>query len=216
LKDSIHKDPIYLEATRAAQDRGSLLSEQKLANLYLIIRYAISHGDIFEFGSYGGGSAVFIATLLKGLGRSNKILAFDTFEGMPFVDTVRDLHSAGDFADAKLDGLMTYIEKKQLHNHIQIVQGRFDQTLPDILAGSNRPSLLHVDCDLYEPVKYCIRSCLPYLNSGSYIVLDDPLHGSCIGAFDAVQELLIRELGLYAEQTYPHLVYRFPALVNSA
>lgn len=53
---------------------------------------------------------------------------------------------------------------------------------------------------------------MPAMSAGAHIVFDDPLHGSCLGAFDAVQELLIRELGLTAEQGYPHLVFRYPAL----
>ena len=47
----------------------------------------------------------------------------------------------------------------------------------------------------------------------THVVFDDPLHGSCLGAFDAVQELMIRELDLTAEQVYPHLVFRCPPLV---
>lgn len=34
-----------------------------------------------------------------------------------------------------------------------------------------------------------------------------------LGAFDAVQKLVIREFGLNAEQVYPHPVFRYPALI---
>ena len=200
----------------AANARGSLLSPNKLGNLYLVIRYGLRdlNAHIFEFGNYMGGSAVFMATALKMLGRNAKIFAFDTFEGMPDTDPVRDLHRKGDFADSKFDGLRSYVREHALESHIELVKGRFDETLPGILAAGHRPGILHIDCDIYEPIKYVVRESIPHMRDGGYIIFDDPLHGSCLGAFDAVQELLIRELDLTAEQAYPHLVYRYPPLQN--
>ena len=214
VEKRLNNDPIFVQAMQAATARGTLLSANKLGNLYLIIRYAMSNpsADIYEFGSYMGGSAVFMATALKLLHRKAKVYAFDTFEGMPETDPVRDLHRSGDFSDAKLDGLKSFIREQALESNIVLVKGRFDDTLPGILESGSKPGLLHIDCDIYEPIKYVIRTCLPQLIPASHIVLDDPLHGSCLGAFDAVQELLIRELNLTAEQAYPHLVFRYPAL----
>ena len=214
IEHTLSEDLIFREAATASRDRGSLLSDHKLANLYLIIRYAMPEDAtcIFEFGSYMGGSAVFMATILKRLGRPGKVFAFDTFAGMPETDPVRDLHRAGDFADAQYDGLVRYIADNGLADHVALVKGLFSATLPAVLSAGNRPSLLHIDCDIYEPVKYTINACLPYLTPASHIVLDDPLHGSCLGAFDAVQEVLIRRRKLTAEQAYPHLVFRYPPL----
>jgi hypothetical protein len=50
------------------------------------------------------------------------------------------------------------------------------------------------------------------VSEGGYIVFDDPLFGSCLGAFQAVEELLIRRDGHSAEQVYPHLLYRYPII----
>ena len=205
-------DPVFTAAFKAAQDRGSLLTLHKLCNLYLIIRYAMpeDHGDIFEFGSFSGGSAVFMATILKQLGRKAKVLAFDTFAGMPPTDTIRDMHSEGDFNKTGYSELLGYIAAKQLGAHMQTVKGRFDETLPGVLAGGVRVGMAHVDCDIYEPIKFVIRACLGSMPAKTHVAFDDPLHGSCLGAFDAVQELMIRELDLTAEQAYPHLVFRCP------
>lgn len=218
VAERISHDPVFVDAMRAATDRGSLLPANKLGNLFLIIRYAMGNpaANIYEFGSYMGGSAVFMATVLKHLGRQGKVYAFDTYEGMPDTDPVRDLHRKGDFADTRFDGLRDYIRDHDLESHIVLVKGRFDETLPGILATVGAPGLLHIDCDIYEPIKYVIRTCLPHLLPASHIVLDDPLHGSCLGAFDAVQEVLIRELELTAEQAYPHLVFRYPPLIETA
>jgi len=40
------------------------------------------------------------------------------------------------------------------------------------------------------------------------VVLDDPMSSSCIGAFDATAEVLLREQRLLPEQVYPHFVFR--------
>lgn len=213
VQSTLARDPVFMDAIRAARARGSLLSDQKLGNLFLVLRYATPpDAPVFEFGSYRGGSAVFMASILKSLGRTSRVYAFDTFEGMPPTDAVRDLHNEGDFRDADLQGLRDFISAHGLDDHLSLVQGRFDETLPGVLAQGVRPGILHIDCDIYEPVKYVIHACAPSMRDGGHIILDDPLHGSCLGAFDAVQEVLVREMALTAEQAYPHLVYRYPPL----
>jgi hypothetical protein len=212
LYEAIEYEPIFQAAMRAANDRGSLVAPHKLANLYLIIRYAIPEdaGDIYEYGSYRGGSAVFMATVLKLLRRKAKVFAFDTYEGMPETNPTRDLHQAGDFQDTGYTELLDYIRNAGLEPYVETVRGTFSDTLTGVLARGGKVALSHVDCDIYEPIKYVIRTSLSAMSPGSHIVFDDPLHGSCLGALDAVQELLIRELNLTAEQAYPHLVFRWP------
>ena len=43
---------------------------------------------------------------------------------------------------------------------------------------------------------------------GGYVVFDDATVSSCIGATEAVEDLLIRRDGLNSEQIYPHFVFR--------
>lgn len=215
IHDRLAEDPVFQAAIQASRDRGSLLTPHKLENLYLIIRYAMSDGDIYEFGSFCGGSAVFMASILKSLEIPAKVFAFDTFEGMPKTDAVRDLHGQGDFAETGYSELLTYIEEQGLADHIETVKGEFNTTLPAILRRGGKVGLAHVDCDIYEPIKYVVRETIPSMSAAAHIVFDDPLHGSCLGAFDAVQEVVIRDLGLTAEQAYPHLVFRGPGLSDA-
>lgn len=206
----IQQDPLYQRARGYSASRGTLLPEHKLANLFLIVRYGLSSlsGDVFEFGTFRGGSAVFMASLLRDLGRATKLYAFDTFQGMPKTDKDRDLHNEGDFRDADLPGLKTFIAANGLDKHLIPVIGKFEETLPAFLERSARMSLVHVDCDIYDPIKYLLPACNPHVEKGGYVVFDDPLFGSCIGAFDAMAEEFIRRQALLPEQVYPHLVFR--------
>ena len=64
LKQEIPQQPDYIEALALAHSRGSLLTPAKLMNLYLILKTGLpqlAEGDIVEFGSYKGGSAIFMA-----------------------------------------------------------------------------------------------------------------------------------------------------------
>src|SRR5258706_3885600 len=219
IESTISVDPIWQKALAAATRRGTLLPPAKLANLYLILRYAIPQQgpvNVIEFGSFKGGAAVFFATLLQELGREGKVLALDTFEGMPKTDSTLDLHSEGDFKDCDFPGLINFVKTEGLSGRLELVKGRFEQTLPGILAGGTRFVLIHCDCDIYSGVKYVCQKADQLLVPGGHLVFDDPLYGSCLGAFTAVEEELIQTRRLHAEQVFPHLVYRIPALSSES
>ncbi len=150
-----------------------------------------------------------MANVARRLGLKGRIYALDTYEGMPDTNDELDLHSAGNFSDTSLDDLEKYIHELGLTN-IEPVKGLFSDTAPAVLERTQSIRLAHVDCDIYDAVKYCLEAVMPKMSrSGGYIVLDDPLHGSCLGAMQAVEEWIIATK-LHAEQAYPHLVYRYP------
>ena len=206
----IKRDPLFRGALEYAMRRGTLVTLHKLANLFLILKYGwpALEGDIFEFGSYRGGSAAFMAYIVRALGRRTKIYACDTFAGLPATNRDHDLHSAGDFGDADLAGFRQFIRSERLENHLVPVAGLFEDSLPPILAARPALALVHIDCDIYEPIRYLLGACTPYYEPGSYLVFDDPMFSSCIGAFDAMAEVLLREQRLLPEQVYPHFVFR--------
>jgi hypothetical protein len=206
----VERDPIFRGAMDYAKRRGTLVTRHKLANLFLILKYGWGslEGDIFEFGSYRGGSAAFIAYVVRALGRNTRVYALDTFEGLPSTDPARDLHRAGDFGDADLGGLQAFVRKEALEDRLVPVAGLFEQTLPGLLRSKPAMALVHIDCDLYEPIRYLVSACEPYCERGGYVVFDDPLFSSCIGAFDAMAEGFLRERALFPEQVYPHFVFR--------
>jgi hypothetical protein len=215
IHNELAGEHVWEASLDAARQRGTLLNPAKLANLYLILRYGMAdarHRDIIEFGSFRGGSAVFLATMLRELALPYKVYALDTFSGMPKTNAMMDLHNEGDFRECDHDGLLEFIERNRLSAYVETVKGRFDQTLPRLIAQGHRFGLAHCDCDVYDAVKYVCANAPDYMADGGYIAFDDPLHGSCLGAFTAVEEEFIQRRSLLAEQAFPHLIYRVQPL----
>ena len=211
IGESLSKDPLFQLAHKAASGRTVVISPS-LANLYVMIRYfmdGLPFGHIAEFGSYRGGSALFMATILKHTNPKMKVYAFDTFQGMPTTDGKRDSVRDGDFADVNLDEIRETARRLQLDN-IEFIQGTFEETLPAAIDRIGPLRLVHIDCDIFTGIETSYTYSKKAMVPGAYIVLDDALHSTCIGAFEAAERFMIREDGLHAEQNYPHLVFRHP------
>ncbi|MER9683718.1 TylF/MycF family methyltransferase [Mesorhizobium sp. M0184] len=209
LAEQLHQDKLYNKAMELAQNR-TVLTEQNRMNLYLILRFgfdSLAAGHIVEFGTYRGGSALFMAAVCKELYPDMKVYAFDTFEGMPPTDPQRDLYRAGDFGDAEFEDLLEIIEREKIEN-LHLVRGRFEDTAEDALKNIGAVRLSHIDCDIYTAVKYSYDISRKYMVDGGYWVFDDCLYADCMGAMEAVEELTIQRDGRFAEQVFPHLVYR--------
>ena len=204
-------DPLYQRAYGFARGK-TIVSPINLMNLYMILAFSfrkLPFGHIAEFGAAGGGSAIFLAIVAGALFRGTKVYAFDSFAGMPEVDTSRDLHKPGDFSQASDRELIRYCEEIGVNNLVP-VKGFFSETIKTVLPTIGPLRMAHIDCDLYSSVVQAYDGVKPVMVPGGYIAFDDPLVSSCLGAFEAVEELLIRRDGLHAEQAYPHLVYRAP------
>lgn len=209
LREAIVADPLYQEAIGLATGR-TIMMEHNRMNIFLIMRFFLQdmeRGHVVEFGSYLGGNAIFMAHVAKKLYPGMKVFALDTFEGMPDTDKAVDAHNAGDFSDVNLDELREYAAKIGLDN-LEFVKGYFDDTAPTILKQARKVSLAHIDCDILPSVRSSYELVKPYMAEGGYIVLDDATMSSCIGATEAVEDLLIRRDGLNSEQIYPHFVFR--------
>ena len=204
--------PLYRRAYGLAKSRTVVMPENFM-NLFLIVALGLSKlppGDIVEFGSFRGGAAIFLAVVAEALCPGTKVYAFDSFAGMPEVDTSRDMHRPGHFNDASDTSLMRYCSEIGVTNLVP-VKGFFSETIPTALPKIGAVRLAHIDCDLYQSVAESYDGVKPFVVPGGYIVFDDPLISSCMGAFEAVEELVIRRDGLHAEQAFPHLVYRAPS-----
>jgi predicted O-methyltransferase YrrM len=208
LADAIRKDPVYAEAVSLAHGR-TIVAEHNRMNLFLILRAFLDDvpGHVIEFGSYKGGNAIFMASVLKQLHPGRRIWSLDTFTGMPDTDLTVDAHHKGDFQDVDLDEMRRFVARKGLDN-LEFVPGLFQDTSEAVLAEAGQIALAHIDCDIYSAVAYSYDVVRPRMAPGGYIAFDDACFSSCLGATEAVEELLIRRDALHAEQIYPHFVFR--------
>lgn len=209
LKENILNDPLYKEAYFAAHDR-TIMSEENRMNIFLLLRFYISRiplGHIIEYGSYRGGSAIFMAYIAKKLYPEMKVYALDSFEGMPLTDKNVDAHNAGDFSDTDLVSLRDRVSELDLDNLI-LVKGLFEDTNDQVMKVAGSICLAHIDCDIGPAVKYSYEGVKPFLVDGGYIVFDDATVSSCIGATEVVEDLLIRRDQKNSEQIWPHFVFR--------
>jgi hypothetical protein len=132
------------------------------------------------------------------------VYALDTFEGMPPTDKTVDAHSVGDFSDASFDELQKTIVDLNISNLI-LVKGMFHDVFP-VIDQHVTFGLAHIDADIYSAIKYAQNAVWSRMTKGGYLVYDDADVSSCIGATEAVEEL-IQERLVHAEQVWPHLFF---------
>jgi predicted O-methyltransferase YrrM len=209
LRKRILADDLYQSALAVAEGR-TIMSEMNRMNIYLLIRFYICDlpfGHIVEYGSYLGGSAIFMAYLAKKLYPGMKVFALDTYEGMPPTDKAVDMHNKGDFSKTSFDELRAVVDKLNLDNLI-LVKGLFEDTNDEVMAVARQIKLAHIDCDIASAVKYAYEGVKAFMVEGGYLVFDDATVSSCIGATEVVEDLLIRRDALNSEQIWPHFVFR--------
>ena len=66
---------------------------------------------------------------------------------------------------------------------VQLIKGLFEETWPTVDVESI--ALAHIDCDWYDPVKYCLKACADNMVVGGQVIVDDYLnYGGCRTAVD--------------------------------
>jgi len=211
IAERLKRDFDFEEALQLSRGR-TIVVENNLANIFMLMKLFVPRlpfGHIVEFGSFRGGSAIFMAFLAQKFLPNAQVLAFDTFSGMPATDKSIDFHNAGDFCEVDLAELRQYVEEIGLRN-LHFVEGKFEDTASPALKEFQRVALCHIDCDIRSAIQSAYDTTQPYTVPGGYWVFDDPLQPTCLGATEAVEDLLIKRDSLNAEQVWPHLVFREP------
>ena len=209
LKIKIRNDAVYQEAVAVSGDR-TVMGESNRMNIFLLLRFFLEKlplGHIVEYGSYRGGNAIFMAHVAKRVLPGVKVYALDSFEGLPEPDKDVDAHLAGNFKNADYDGLLLRRAELNLDNLV-LVKGYFEDTNDSVMAEAGRISLAHIDCDIASAVRFSYDGVKRFMVEGGYLIFDDATVSSCIGATEAVEDLVIRRDGLSSEQIWPHFVFR--------
>lgn len=211
LADRVWNDPLFRKALAAARlpQVRSMCTEARLMNLFLIVKFFLkdlTSQNIVEYGTYRGGSALFLAVLLKELYPQARVFALDTFEGMPEVNANVDLPPPDDFADTNLNTIRFTAAQLGLDN-VEFVKGLIQDTAPAVYAELGSVGLAHIDVVLHSAVKYAQDSVWDVMPRGGYLVYDDATEPTCPGATRAVEEMIAgRDLSM--EQIWPQIVMR--------
>jgi len=174
----------------------TFLTYPRLSKLYEIANHLEKEkitGSFVECGSCNGGSAAIIALNAKH-NRNRHIWLFDSWEGMP-KPTEYDVSYRG-VKGTKGEALGSEEKVKELlfkklklnTNNIHLVKGWFEDTIPPHKKDFGKIALLHLDCDWYEPVKFCLGELYDYVVKGGYVVIDD--YGHWKGCKKAVDEFV--------------------------
>lgn len=110
-------------------------------------------GDAAECGVAFGRTAFVLDPVLLAAGK--KLLAFDTFSGLPYNDSIKSPHQCkqGEFAKHGEEFFMTFNTLKQ--TSIQPVRGLVEETL--IQFSSRKFCFVWLDMDLYVPTSFAYK-----------------------------------------------------------
>lgn len=167
---------------KMAAEAGSLLGPEKVYPFYCLARHCLNlPGDFWELGVYKGGTA----SILTSICGDKELHLFDTFDGIPFADPIRDSHRQGDFK-AEESHTKQNVLRHALHNLPYFHAG----LLPDTFAGMehSRIAFCHVDLDTYQSYKDCLPFVYNHMVAGGIILMDDYGAKSCPGAKLAADE----------------------------
>jgi len=139
-------------------------------------------GDIAELGVYKGSTAILLAALARKLGSTAYL--FDTYEGFDAADLVGiDANKSKIFTDTTLESVRSVVGEQ----NVRYVKGHFPESAFD-LPSDLRFCLVHIDCDLYAPIKAALQYFYPRLINGGFLVMHDYAGLYWNGAEKAIDE----------------------------
>jgi hypothetical protein len=142
-------------------------------------------GDFAEVGVYKGNSARVLADALDREGDNRKLYLFDTFGGFDRRDFKGiDAEVADQFGDISLEAVQQFVG---LGERFEYRPGYFPDSANGVAATF---ALVHLDCDLYEPMKAGLEFFYPRLSPGGLMLLHDYSSRHWPGATNAVDEFL--------------------------
>jgi Macrocin-O-methyltransferase (TylF) len=142
-------------------------------------------GDIAEVGVYKGNTAALLANLAREIGSTAYLL--DTYAGFSD-DDLRgiDAEQKMAFADTSLEAVRSLIGEKST----RYIVGRFPESAQQMPNGLSF-ALVHLDCDLYSPMKAGLEYFYPLLMPGGFLIMHDYSSLYWPGARQAIDEFFV-------------------------
>jgi hypothetical protein len=140
-------------------------------------------GDLVELGAYKGHTATLLANMARKLGRTAYIM--DTFEGFHTGDLngIDAAASSQSFSDTSLEAVRAAVGE----DNVRYVKGYFPGTAHE-LPDDGRYCLVHIDCDLYAPIKSALEYFYPRTVPGGFLIIHDYSSLYWSGAEKAIDE----------------------------
>ena len=185
-----HEQANFLDLRRqwiAGEPKGNDLDLVRLAFLVINIRAleaAGVPGAFAELGVWRGNSAKVIHSVAP----ERELYLLDTFEGLPAERSAFDPASGSSrhFADVSVETVRNFIGRSE---RVHFVVGGFPESAR-FIPGEERFAFVHLDCDLYEPVKAALEFFYPRMSRRGLIVVHDFASGRWPGVTRAVDEFL--------------------------
>lgn len=228
-RKALGRPPQSRLARRVRRQNLTYLSRRRLARLEAelsrVERQGVP-GDLLEFGVALGGSAIVIASRA---GSARSFHGFDVFAMIPPPSSDKDGQDAlsryaliksgasqglgGEtyygYRDNLYDAVTSAFSKHHLPvdgQRIVLHKGLFEDTWP--LYRGQAIAFAHIDCDWYDPVRFCLEHVAERLAPGGAILLDDYHdYGGCRTAvtdflaqrsdfqFDDGENVILRRIG---------------------
>jgi asparagine synthase (glutamine-hydrolysing) len=207
LKDMRARAYLGERSRLVIEEKLTYLGPEKLGRLERAADATLAlgpEGDALEFGVALGGSAIVLAHIARAHERS--FHGFDVFGMIPAPTSQKDdeksrkrfqVIAAGN--SEGIGGDLYYGYRPDLYSdvcdafsrhglaidgtQVALHKGLFEDTWRTYRSG--RVAFVHIDCDWYDPVKFCLERVADRMDTGSRIVLDDYHdYGGCREATD--------------------------------
>jgi O-methyltransferase len=175
------------EAWAHGVEQNNRGDQNRLYFLYLNVKRLESDGvpgDFAEVGVYKGNSAKVLSLLAP----TRRLWLFDTFTGFDDADVAADprMDVKRDFVDTSLAAVERFVGRSE---RVRFVQGRFPDTATAVPPEA-RFALVHLDADLYQPIRAGLEFFFPRLSPGGLVIVHDYGSVHWPGARQAVDEFL--------------------------
>ncbi len=163
----------------------TMLPINRLFSLYQLTKQICQRnipGNFVECGVAGGGSTALMLLIIQKYSQSPRtIFACDSYEGMPkpsAEDTLENVAAddtgwgTGTCA-APESSVKEICEKIGMSQHLRVVKGYFENTLPEVKQEMGQLAFLHIDCDWYESTKTILHELYDQVTPGTAIQVDD-------------------------------------------
>lgn len=199
-KHKVFKDALKAYSAVSVNDEPSGLhtDPNRVLNFFQLLEAAnrLPAGDYIELGSHRGYSARVIHRFMDS---SKHLYLLDTFEGFDArdIDAEKQQHETewteGSFAATSVERVGLYVGDGTLPDNLHIVKGWFPQSFEGL--ENIRWRFVHIDFDLYEPIKIALRTLWKQLLPGGIVLVHDYGSYGFPGARKAVDEFS-HEIGL--------------------